>query len=154
MRRLVVLPLTLLPLAAAAQGLPVPVVAPCPDWARADAIREPWEDSIAAYAEGAVRLAVLDMLEPAAGAVHLLVISPPRDEVGGRQCRVISGGEGGVGFFDIDLAGRRAAYDPAAGLTVTIPMQTFDPETGGGEPAVMRVTIDQNSGRIGAEVAR
>ncbi|MDO5604624.1 MAG: hypothetical protein Q4G25_05615 [Paracoccus sp. (in: a-proteobacteria)] len=133
-------------------------VGPCGDWTRAEALAEPWEQFSATYASGALRLAVLDSAEPAAAAVHLLILSPPYDEANDRQCRVVSLNEAQadgwpIGFFDMDFAARVADYDPVSGLVVTIPAQTFVPETGGGAPAALTVTIDQQSGAISAELA-
>ena len=79
---------------------------PC-DWAaRADGIVEPWEDNTATFANGAVRLALIDTVEPAAGAFHLLILSPPLGELGERQCRTL--GIGGMGFAGLDFASLQA----------------------------------------------
>ena len=68
------------------------------DWrARADAIAEPWEVNTRTYANGAVRVAMLDTIEPGAGALHLLVMAPPYDDLGLRKCDVVSF-DGGIGF--------------------------------------------------------
>ncbi len=86
------------------------------DWqARADGIVEPWEENTATFANGEVRLALLDTVEPAAGAFYVLVLSPPYDEFGLRQCKTL-GVAGGVGFSGADFATLGADYDPAIGL--------------------------------------
>ncbi|WP_207102927.1 hypothetical protein [Paracoccus shandongensis] len=121
-------------------------VQPC-DAVSADSIAEPWEKNIASYAEGQVRVAVLDMVEPAGGALKLLVISPPRDEVGYRQCRVVQAGNG-LGFYDLDFAKRQSGYDPARGLTLTLPAQHYLPEDPEGGWYTLSLTINQQTGDI------
>jgi hypothetical protein len=104
-------------LAALPWPLAAQTVSDC-DWrASARAIAEPWEEATARFANGAIRLAVLDVIEPAAGAFHLLVLSPPYDELGSRQCRVVSL-ENMLGFAGLSLQGAKASYDPARGLSV------------------------------------
>lgn len=95
------------------------------DWkARADAIAEPWDTNSRTFSNGAVRLALLDTIEPAAMPFHLLILSPPYDELGARQCVVVSH-EGGMGFYDIDFAALDAAYDPAIGLIFDVPARIW-----------------------------
>ncbi|WBU56774.1 hypothetical protein [Paracoccus sediminicola] len=131
-------------------------VGDCDARVSARSLPEPWEDHTAVYANGDVRVAVIDTLEPAAAAVHLMVLSPPLSEIGDRQCRLVSlsRAEGGAasGFFNIDFAGRSADYDPARGLVLDIPVETFRPETGMGAPATLNVTINQSTGDVTAEV--
>lgn len=132
-------------------------VGDCDDLASARNLQEPWEETTASYANGDVRVAVLDMMEPAAAAVHLMILSPPRNEIGDRQCKLVSlsrpDGGGAFGFFNIDFAGRSADYDPEQGLRLQIPIETFVPETGGGEPAELTVIINQSTGEITADIA-
>lgn len=120
-------------------------------------LAEPWEENSAAFANGQVRAALMDTIEPAAAAVHLLVLSPPRNEVGDRQCRLVSlsrsEGGGPVGFFSVDFAAHKAEYDPARGLVLTMPVASYDAETGGGDPAEMTLTINQSTGEVMAEVS-
>ncbi|MGH1463742.1 MAG: hypothetical protein ACRBBQ_00130 [Cognatishimia sp.] len=102
-------------------------IADC-DWrARADAIVEPWQDNTRSFANGDVRLALLDTIEPAADAFHILLLSPPYDALGGRQCKTI-GVSGGVGFSGADFETLTAQYDPALGLTFAMEVTTYDPE--------------------------
>ena len=145
------LALMLLAAPAAAQS-----VGECGAQVSARNLAEPWEANTATYAEGDIRVAVIDMLEPAAAAVHLMVISPPRDEIGDRQCRLVSlqGGEGSaIGFYDLGFAERRAEYDPQRGLVLTMPASFYDPQTGSAEPSELTVTINQSSGEVLAEVS-
>lgn len=124
---------------------------PCDEGTRADTLAEPWEANIATYADGAIRVARLDFAEPAAAAVKLLVLSPPHDELGLRQCRVIGLGDG-LGLGDIDFAARQASYDPQRGLTLSMPARMplldDDPDDGWFQ---MFVTINQASGEISVQ---
>jgi len=121
-------------------------VAEC-DWrAAAQAIAEPWAANTATFANGAVRLAVMDVLEPAAGAYHLLILSPPRSELGERQCRVMSA-DGSFGFAGLSLSGATASYDPASGLTVSLPAKRWS-EGDIFTDTRLLVTINQATGAI------
>lgn len=136
--------LALLAAPAFAQG---PVVEPCGDATRADTIAEPWEDNTASFGEGRIRVALLDMIEPAGGAFKLLIISPPHNEVGFRQCRVVQA-DNGLGFYNLDFAGHEASYDPERGLVLSLPAQRYtDGEPDGGWYR-LSVTIDQQTGEI------
>ncbi|MCQ0968997.1 hypothetical protein MLD63_00925 (plasmid) [Paracoccus sp. TK19116] len=130
-------------------------VGECGDVVTARNLAEPWEENSATYANGDVRVAVIDTIEPAAAGFHLMVLSPPRNEIGDRQCRLIalSRAEGGgpVGFYGIDFQGRSADYDAAKGLVLQVPIKLFDPDTGGGKPAELTVTINQQTGEITAQ---
>jgi hypothetical protein len=102
----------------------------------------------ARFANGAIRLAVLDVLEPAAGAFHLLVLSPPFDELGSRQCRVVSL-DNALGFAGLLLGGTKASYDPATGLSVGMNAVRW----AGNDQyvnAMLTVTINQATGVISA----
>jgi hypothetical protein len=112
-------------------------------------LAEPWEAHTRTFANGDVRLAVIDQVEPAAAAFHLLILSPPRDELGIPQCRLVGGG-GGLGLAGLSLDGLAAAYDPARGLVWSLPAQLFDPATGGFAPATLIVTLNQSTGAVTA----
>lgn len=128
----VALPLVLLALPVGAQE-----VAECDPPPSIAALVEPWEDTSAVLAEGAVRLAVI---EAGQGAVALVVLTlpPPDGEAGAdraapaapppRRCRLVI--EGGLGFAGVDLAGLATVEDPAAGtFTATLPALRFVPES-------------------------
>lgn len=120
------------------------------DWrASLHAMAEPWEDNTRTFANGNVRLAVTDTIEPAAGAFHLVILSPPYDELGGRQCAVVSS-NGSIGFSGLTLNNMTSAYDPAIGLTFTLEASDYDPETGGSVPQTLTVTLNQATGEITA----
>jgi hypothetical protein len=122
------------------------------DWrSSAENLPEPWERHTRSFANGDVRIAILDVVEPASAAFHLLVLSPPWAELGIRQCRIVSLGEG-LGFFSATLAGMTARYDPASGLVLDIPVELPDSSTGEGRPARLRLIVNQASGEIRASV--
>lgn len=131
---------------------PLPAVAqqsadvlPC-DWqARADAIVEPWEANTRTFSNGKTRLALLDTIEPAAGWAWLLVLSPPNDELGGRQCRVV--GLNGMGFAGMDFAQLASGYDPSVGLTFAVPVQVMAPD-GRMWWQTLSVTLNQATGAL------
>ncbi len=135
---------TLLLMPAGAQ-----TVSPC-DWrARADVLAEPWEKNSRTFSNGAVRVALLDMIEPAAAALHLLVLSPPEGPLGERQCRIVSL-EGSRGFASLDLAKLRARYDPVVGLVLKLPAGAHDGISALTRRGVLSVTINQTSGAVKA----
>lgn len=131
-------------------------VGDCGEWSLARNLPEPWEENSATYANGQLRLAVLDTLEPAATAIHLMILSPPLDELGDRQCKTVSlvaaPDQGGwpTGFMAIDFAARRADYDPVTGLQITLPVRVFNPGLPDGDRAALDITINQQTGQIGA----
>ncbi len=115
------------------------------------ALAEPWEDSTRVFADGAVRLAVADTIEPAAAAFHLVLLAPPYDEVGARTCTVISGDEG-TGFAGLTLVGIEAEGDAATGLRFGIPATRWLPDTDSYADAVLTVTLNPATGAITAKL--
>lgn len=121
---------------------------PC-DWqARADAIVEPWEEHTRTFANGNVRLALLDTVEPAAAAFHILIVSPPYDEIGARQCRTL-GASAGMGFSGVAFDALEAAYDPSVGLIFDLPVTVLDSD-GSFVEAPLLFTLNQATGEINA----
>ena len=117
------------------------------DWqVSAQNIPEPWGDHSRSFADGAVRLAVLDTIEPGGAPLRLLVLSPPHDEIDARQCKVV--GLGGAGFAGMAFDRLEADYDPALGLTFVLPVQLHDAATGGFAWPDLSVTVNQATGAI------
>lgn len=141
-RSLCVLALAALPALAQAEVS----VLDCGWQASAQAIVEPWQEHTRTFSEGKTRLAMLDTIEPALGWAYLLVLSPPYAELGDRQCKVI--GWEGSGFAGMDFARLSASYDPATGLTFTLPVQVDDPATGMPGDAMLTFTLNQATGAI------
>jgi hypothetical protein len=122
------------------------------DWeASAQSLIEPWEDHSATFANGAVRIAMLDTVEPAAAAMHLLILSPPYNEVGDRQCKTIGSGAR-IGFSGIRWAALTSGYDPAVGLIFEVPVSRYDPEADGFPTGLLSFTLNQATGDIDAVI--
>jgi hypothetical protein len=112
-------------------------------------VDEPWEANTRLFANGEIRLVVLDTVEPAAGAFHLVILHPPRDTLGIPMCSMVSAAEG-LGFGGMDLRPAEAAYDPARGLTVALPVSVYDPDSADFFDRTLSVTINQASGQVEA----
>jgi len=139
--------LTLMVLLLSALPATAQHVQPC-DWiARADSIVEPWKDNTRTFANGAVRLALLDVVEPAAGALHLLILSPPHNELGERQCLTLGMSEN-IGFSNAEFDTLTADYDASVGLVFEMTVQVFDGEDY--RPAILRFTLNQATGDVHA----
>ncbi|PCJ82913.1 MAG: hypothetical protein COA52_19715 [Hyphomicrobiales bacterium] len=122
------------------------------DWVtNARNIVEPWEKNTRTFANGDVRLALIDVVEPAAGAFHILVLSPPYDELGTRQCRQIST-QSSIGFSGINFSQLDAGYDPSVGLMFQLPVQIFDPNSGNFVGHRLLFTVNQATGAIGTQL--
>ncbi|WP_152497376.1 hypothetical protein [Roseovarius sp. THAF8] len=124
-------------------------VASC-DWrSSAASIVEPWEEYSRTFSDGKVRIALMDTLEPAASAVHILILSPPYDELGARQCRVLSH-HATSGFSNADFWTLDPTYDPAVGLIFEIAVEIMGAI--GPEDRTLRFTLNQATGGIGASL--
>ena len=136
-----------------AMGTPVAAqsISDCEWQASAAALVEPWETHTQVFADGAVRLALLDTIEPAAAAYHLLVLSPPYNEVGDRQCQTIGSGDL-IGFSGIMWNDLVAGYDAEVGLLFEVPVSVYDPETGDFPTALLSFTLNQTTGDIDAVI--
>ena len=131
------------------------VAFPC-DWqARADAIVEPWEENTATFANGAVRVALLDVAEPAAAAFYLLILHPPFDPPAGRACTVVGLNEE-LGYAAIFFNELETGYDPSAGLTFTVPAIIYLPEQNFQNSTLLSITVNQSTGdvTVSLELAR
>lgn len=111
-------------------------------------IATPADLNVRHYANGNVMVAVVDDGRDDVGqALSVLVVSPPLDQSGQRQCRLVSATlDKGYAALVLDRA--EAAYDPAKGLTVFFPavvMPTFDSL---GDKIDLAVTINQATGMI------
>ncbi|MBK4216550.1 hypothetical protein JJJ17_11490 [Paracoccus caeni] len=122
-------------------------VVPCDDRAYADFIAEPWDQNSRVFANGEVRVALMDFVEPAAAAYYLMILSPPYDEIGMRQCRLV-GMAGDFGFGSLDFDALEAGYDPATGLTLTLPAKMPMPDGGDDGLFQLAVRLDQKTGKI------
>lgn len=120
---------------------------PC-DWrAGADGIPEPWADHTRTFANGEVRVVLIDRIEPAAGAFYLLILHPPRMELGERRCTLV-GFERGVGYAGLFFEDLAAEYDPAQGLTLSVPGRLYLPEEEFSNALIVHATINQATGAV------
>lgn len=115
----------------------------CDDWqSQAWNLAEPWDANSRVFANGAIRVALIDTVEPAAAAFFLLVLHPlPGDEMQGRNCHLVGQGPL-IGFAGVDFASLTAAYDPANGLVLTLPVTRAD-ANGGFFADRLSVTVNQ-----------
>lgn len=121
----------------------VALAIPCPDGMELDSIVEPWDQNSAVYANGDVRIALIDLVEPAVASYQLAVLHPPRDVLGARQCHLIARDQH-TGFAAIDFGQRDVAYHPQTGLTIAMPFR-LEPE---GEWSLFTITVDQQTGKV------
>jgi len=144
------LPALLAVLVAMPSLVPAQTLGRCEGYAvNARNIMMPPEIGIRSFANGAIRVFGLDTIEPVCCWAHLMVEYPQPGEPY-PACVLISG-EGGAGFAGLDMANLTARYDPAEGLTVTVPAGRYDPQTGASLMSPMDVTINQATGAVKAD---
>jgi hypothetical protein len=121
---------------------------PCEDhWSAA--IRNIWVtddgEGVRSFAQGAVRLIRIDTEEPAVASGGVVLLMPDGDgseEPIGVACYV----NWGYGIVDVDET--QASYDPATGLTLTIPTQTMSLDTNHMVERPIRIRIDLGSATL------
>jgi hypothetical protein len=110
------------------------VVGECGDLNNLENLVEPWEQNTKSFYNGQVRIALIDTGgEPVCCSTHLVIMVPRNDEMGGSQCFVFSQekytseGEAPsyMGFQGIDFQKIKSSYDPAKGLSLSIPYSTY-----------------------------
>ncbi len=144
-----ILILSLLGVAANAQQ-----VQPCfekdsiPYRASALAIAEPWEENTRSFADGQVRIAVMDTGEPAFGAYYLMVMYGSGNESELRACDLVSQGE--LGFVGMTLNGMEAGYKAGLGLVLQVPTSFYNPVEDEFEEGVVEVLIDRAANQVTA----
>lgn len=144
--------LTLAAVSLALLALPVSAVtiSACERFSDVGSIAEPWEANTRTFANGDIRLVVMDTIEPAATAFHLVILHPPRDELGSPMCSMVSADDG-LGFGGMDIRPATASYDPTSGLTVSLPISVYDPEAASFySEQWLTVTINQSTGALQA----
>jgi len=135
--------------AAVATGyFPTPVAAQsvhiCDDWqSQIWNLVEPWEENSRTFAKGAVRVALIDTIEPAAAAYFLAVMYPAPDaQMGERVCQLV-GHAPLAGFSGLDFQALRSEYKPNEGLILRVPAMHMTAE-GDFSSRRLRVTINQS----------
>lgn len=124
----------------------------CDDWRSAVlGIAEPWEANTKTYADGTVRLVIMDVGEPVLGSFRLLILTPPTDaNPDARQCQVMSP-DPDLGFAGLSFDGVTDSTDPT-GLTVLIPAKRWIAETDTYGDAILSVTVNATDGAIAASL--
>ncbi len=114
-------------------------------------IPEPWEINTRTFANGDVRLVLLDTWDPANYAVHLMItyVDPERHESEGRACAIVSDRDG-YGFQNISLLDMAAGYDPAAGLTFSIEAERYNPSDETVNHGLLEVILNRATGQVTA----
>lgn len=120
--------------------------------ASALALVEPWEDTTALFANGAVRLAAIDTVDPASAAAYLLVLSPPLGELGEQQCRIVWFTDQ-FGFAAIYFDAVKSDDDPEVGLNFALPVRNIDAPTSFSNSAILLLELNQATGEMTAELA-
>lgn len=111
------------------------------------AVAEPLEDNTRRYANGNVRLTIMDTEEPANGSFHVAVALPSSE--GYRICQLVSHEAGFRGFAGLHFSAMGARYDAAVGLVVAFDTDVLeDGEIVPGPP--LYVTIRQSDVNIDA----
>jgi hypothetical protein len=124
-------------------------VTECDARSQAGFLVEPWENYSRSFADGLVRVAVLNTVDPAPDNAHLLVLSPPFDDMGQRQCRIVSYVDG-MGFAGLYFREMKAVYDADTGLSLAVPVHGFDPARGFAHAGLLTVTLDTTTGDVTA----
>lgn len=121
----------------------------CDYIASAANIEEPWENNTRTYANGDIRIALLNTGgEPVCCSNHLLIVSPNPEY--GKGCHVLSDAEG-YGFREVEFKAITSRYEPGTGIVLDVPVGDFDPDTGGvasRSRRVVRVQINQATGDV------
>jgi len=82
-------------------------------------------DNVQSFYNNRVQIYNIDTIEPAAASAGIAIVLPDTDDpLGGSKCFAITN------FAGIDIKTSRAVYDPAKGLTVSIPTKSPDFQTG------------------------
>lgn len=157
MRLLLALTFPSVVLAIAASSASAQVISECDARASAGNLVEPWSEHTRSYAEGAIRLALLeDATAPECCMRYLLILAPAGDEafgMQGRQCLVVAPGDD-RGFRDLDIGAVAARYNPHLGLELSVPIWLHrDGTVPDAEPFAdrMMLLIDQARGSVSVE---
>ena len=112
----------------------------------AAAVAEPWEANTRSFADGDIRITVMDTFEPALGAFHLMVLFWGNEDF--RECRLVSHAE--LGFVRMTLDGMTSTYDAKRGLVLSLPTEFFNPAEGVKESGSLEVVINRQTAEVSA----
>jgi len=110
------------------------------------AIAEPWEDNTRTFADGDIRIAVIDTYEPAYGAYYLMVMYWAGNNSELRSCDLVSQGE--LGFVGMTLEGMEASFKPGLGLVLQVPTTFYNPVEDEFEDGFIEVVVDRAANRV------
>lgn len=109
------------------------------------AIAEPWEANTRRFADGQVRLVVMDTYEPALGALYLMVLFGPMGEEGAdfRTCMLVSNGF--LGFPNMTLEGLHAKEIEGMGMIFEVATTFYNPEEDEFEYDTLDVVVNRQT---------
>ena len=144
--------LFILSLVASTLSAQAEIVRDCEGEITINLLAEPWENNTRIFANGNVRIAVLDYWDPANAAFRLAVMYLPNDyiEAEGRACKVVSAGGIGDGYNMLSLDGLKASYDPTRGLALMIDAEKYDYDAGRAIPGTVTVVINRATSQVQA----
>ncbi len=106
------------------------------------AIAEPWEDNTRIFAEGQVRITIMDTYEPALGALYLMVIFEPMGQAADfRTCVLVSNGF--AGFPNMTLEGLNVREIEGQGMRFHVPTTFYNPTDDEVEYGYLEVMVDR-----------
>ena len=101
--------------------------------------------NVRSFAQGAIRVAHVDMEEPATVPEHLLIFVLGERAQGGTECYAVSAEYKGPtpDFVSIDMSGLKATYDSNKGLLISVPVRSFDSDKQRSVPGRVKVRISR-----------
>lgn len=103
-------------------------------------------EGVRSFYNGMVTVLRLDTEEPAAASAGLAILMPSGD---GSEEPIFTACHVFLYYGSIDFDGMESSYDPARGLTLTVPAYEANLETGGrGSPNPIRVLINAGAGTL------
>ena len=123
------------------------------DWrSEARFIVEPWEENSRSFANGNVRLTRINAREPVPGPLYLMVQWRSDPVTDWSECRLI-GWTQAQGFAQLEFAALSASYDPAKGLTFTLPGLFYLEEEGFSNSVLIALTLNRATNKVSVEAA-
>jgi hypothetical protein len=113
------------------------------------AIVEPWHENSLSLGEE-VRIALVDLIEPAFAAYYVVALMPDSEsEMGRRACLALSPSRH-VGFSSVDMDSLMGSYDPISGLDIDFSFTVYDPDAddGNSEPQQSHIRLNLIDGLI------
>ncbi len=109
-------------------------------------ITEPWEENSRTFGEGAIRIFEIFVDPNVASGAALGILHPLPVEPGGpyRSCTAIYAGELPRYFGQAFVAEATATYDPAEGLTISLPVAFVGTQ----ERQMLSFTVNQAEGTV------